>query len=217
MVLATSPGDDIYENARRYLDEDKISSALQNASDFGASYAEVRLVSVTDSSVATRDGQLERAIPGQEVGATMRILADGAWGVHSTTDIESIPSQVESTVRLAKAVAQRRSSKDKPVSLAEVPIIEDSVHWLPEKDVRATELSEKLEHLKVLYENSMDDKKIASVICGWHDEHIHTEFMSSEGMNRTWSFQRSLINATVTARDGSDVVSYRTRHGGEGG
>ena len=217
MVLATSPGDDIYENARRYLDEDKIRSALQNASDFGASYAEVRLVSVTDSSVATRDGQLERAIPGQEVGATMRILADGAWGVHSTTDIESIPSQVESTVRLAKAVAQRRSSKDKPVSLAEVPIIEDSVHWLPEKDVRATELSEKLEHLKVLYENSMDDKKIASVICGWHDEHIHTEFMSSEGMNRTWSFQRSLINATVTARDGSDVVSYRTRHGGEGG
>ena len=105
MVLATSPGDDIYENARRYLDEDKIRSALQNASDFGASYAEVRLVSVTDSSVATRDGQLERAIPGQEVGATMRILADGAWGVHSTTDIESIPSQVESTVRLAKAVA----------------------------------------------------------------------------------------------------------------
>ena len=174
MVLATSPGDDIYENARRYLDEDKIRSALQNASDFGASYAEVRFVSVPDSSVATRDGLLERAIPGQEVGATMRILADGAWGVHSTTDIESIPSQVESTVRLAKAVAQRRSSKDKPVSLAEVPIIEDSVHWLPEKDVRATELSEKLEHLKVLYENSKDDIKIASVICGWHDEHIHT-------------------------------------------
>ena len=217
MVLAKSPGDDTYDNARRFLDEDKIRSALQNASDFGASYAEVRLVSVTDSSVATRDGQLERAIPGQEVGATMRVLADGAWGVHSTTDIESIPSQVESTVRLAKAVAQRRNSKDKPVSLADVPIIEDSVHWAPEKDVRATELTEKLEHLNVLYENSKNDKKIASVICGWHDEHIHTEFMSSEGMNRVWSFQRSLVNATVTARDGSDVVSYRTRHGGEGG
>ena len=111
MVLAASPGDDIFNNARRYLEEDKIRSALQNATDFGASYAEVRLVSITDSSVATRDGQLERAIPGQEVGATMRVLADGAWGVHSTTDIQSIPSQVESTVRLAKAVAQRRSSK----------------------------------------------------------------------------------------------------------
>ena len=55
MVLAKSPGDDTYDNARRFLDEDKIRSALQNASDFGASYAEVRLVSVTDSSVATRD------------------------------------------------------------------------------------------------------------------------------------------------------------------
>ena len=124
---------------------------------------------------------------------------------------------MESTVKLARAVASRRGIKDKPVSLAEVPIIEDSIHWNPSKDVRNTELDEKLEHLKVLHENSSDDKKIASVICGWHDEHIHTEFMSSEGMNRVWSFQRSLVNATVTARDGSDVVSYRTRHGGEGG
>jgi TldD protein len=217
MVMATSSAGDVFDNSRRYLDQTKIQSALGMASELGASYAEVRLVAITDSSVATRDGQLERAIPGQEVGATMRILADGAWGVHSTTDISSIPSQVESTVRLAKAVAKRRGINDKPVSLAEVPIIEDSVHWSPKKDVRNTELDEKLHHLKVLYENSKDDKKIASVICGWHDEHIHTEFLSSEGMNRSWSFQRSLINATVTARDGSDVVSYRTRHGGEGG
>ena len=217
MVIAKAPGDVSFDNGRRYLDQEKIQSALDKATEFGAEYAEVRLVSITDSSVSTRDGQLERAIPGQEVGATMRILADGAWGVHSTTDISSIPLQVEGTVKLARAVASRRGIKDKPVSLAEVPIIEDSIHWNPKKDVRNTELSEKLEHLKVLHDNSSDDSKIASVICGWHDEHIHTEFMSSEGMNRVWSFQRSLVNATVTARDGSDVVSYRTRHGGEGG
>ena len=217
MVIAKVPGEDGFDGHRRYLDQNKIQSALDKATEFGAEYAEVRLVSITDSSVSTRDGQLERAIPGQEVGATMRILADGAWGVHSTTDISSIPHQVESTVKLARAVASRRGIKDKPVSLAEVPIIEDSIHWNPRKDVRNTELNEKLEHLKILHENSCNDQKIASVICGWHDEHIHTEFMSSEGMNRVWSFQRSLVNATVTAREGSDVVSYRTRHGGEGG
>ena len=41
--------------------------------------------------------------------------------------------------------------------------------------------------------------------------------MTTEGMNRVWSFQRSLINGMVTAREGDDVVSYRMRHGGEGG
>jgi TldD protein len=111
----------------RYLDQRKIGNALQQAVDFGASYAEVRLVAETGSSVNLRDGILENAIPGQEVGVTLRILADGAWGVHSTTDIASLPEQIESTVRLAKAVAKRRSSSDKPVKLAEIPIFQDGV------------------------------------------------------------------------------------------
>ena len=59
----------------------------------------------------------------------MRILADGAWGVHSTSDIASISDQVAPTLRLAKAVAARRSSSQHPVGLAEVPIIEDVTHW----------------------------------------------------------------------------------------
>ena len=68
-----------------------------------------------------------------------------------------------------------------------------------------------------LYKSASDHDKIVSVMCGWYDEHIHTEFLSSEGMNRVWLFQRTLINAMVTAREASEVVSYRTRHGGEGG
>ena len=74
-----------------------------------------------------------------------------------------------------------------------------------------------MEHLKVLHDSAADDDRIISVTCGWSDEHLHTELMTSEGMNRTWSYQRSLINASVTGRDGGEVVSYRTRHGGEGG
>ena len=62
-----------------------------------------------------------------------------------------------------------------------------------------------------------DHEKIVSTSTGWSDEHIHTELLTSEGMNRVWSFQRSLINGMVTARDGDEVVSYRMRHGGEGG
>jgi len=217
MVIAKSPDSDVKGVHHRYLDSDKISKCLESITEHGATYAEVRLVALTDYSVAMRDGKLEKAIPGQEIGATIRILADGAWGVHSTTDIVSLQQQMEPTLRLAQSVASRRSSKDKPIALAEVPIIEDNIHWIPKKDVRNTELSERLEHMKLLYSTACDHSSIVSVNCGWHDENIHTEFISSEGMNRTWSFQRSLINGMVTARDGSDVVSYRTRFGGEGG
>lgn len=217
MVMSKTPDSQFTSTHKRYLDIDKINSSLENATELGAQYAEVRLVALTDSSISMRDGNLEKAIPGQEIGATLRVLADGSWGVHSTTDISSIPSQIESTVKLAKAVAARRSKNDTPINLAEVPIIEDSVHWLPKRDVRNTELTEKLEYMNDLYKSASGHDKIVSVMCGWHDEHIHTEFLSSEGMNRVWSFQRTLINAMVTAREASEVVSYRTRHGGEGG
>ena len=39
--------------------------ALDSAQTHGASYAEVRVVALTESSVAMRDGVLERAIPGK--------------------------------------------------------------------------------------------------------------------------------------------------------
>ncbi|MBT5281753.1 MAG: TldD/PmbA family protein [Euryarchaeota archaeon] len=201
----------------RYLDRTKMNNALSSALSFGASYAEIRLMAETTSSVRLKDGQLEHAIPGQEIGATLRILADGAWGVHSTTDVSNIPNEIESTVRLAKAVAARRPSSSNPIQLAEIPIHQDEIHWKSKKDVRNTDLDTKLSMLDNIHQSANDDQRIISVSCGWSDEHLHTELLTSEGMDRTWSFQRSMVNGMVTARDGGDPVSYRMRHGGEGG
>ena len=201
----------------RYLDRTKMNNALSNALTFGASYAEIRLMAETTSSVRLKDGQLEHAIPGQEIGATLRILADGAWGVHSTTDISNIPNEIEATVRLAKAVAARRPSGSNPIQLAEIPIHQDEIHWKSKKDVRDTDLDTKLSMLDNIHQSANDDERIISVSCGWSDEHLHTELLTTEGMDRTWSFQRSMVNGMVTARDGGDPVSYRMGRGGEGG
>ena len=216
MVVATKP-DLSTRNTGRILDEAIARRAIDSAITLGAEYAELRLVSETTNSVSLKDGKLERAIPGQEVGLTMRILADGAWGVHSTSDFNSIETQVESTVKLAKAVASRRPNNQSPVGLAEVPIIEDEIHWKSKKDVRDTELQTRIDLMLAIENEAKDHKSIVSTSTGWSDEHIHTELITSEGMNRVWSFQRSLIHGMVTARNESGVVSYRMRHGGEGG
>ena len=125
MVVSVMPNDDSILSSGRMLDQDKTRGSLELASSLGADYAEIRLGSETTNTASLKDGKLERAIPGQEVGVTLRILANGDWGVHSTSDISSIHQQIESTVRLAKAVAARRSSSELPVQLAEVPIIQD--------------------------------------------------------------------------------------------
>ncbi|MGY8754366.1 MAG: TldD/PmbA family protein [Candidatus Poseidoniales archaeon] len=217
MVAGVAGLDDTLRDCGRLLDYNRITSALDLATSLGSQYADVRLVSETTNSASLKDGELERAIPGQQVGVTLRILADGAWGVHSTSDIKSLPDQIESTFRLAKAVAARRSPSDLPVGLAEVPIIQDEIHWKSLKDVRETDLDTRIEMMTAIDIEARDDDKIISTATGWSDEHIHTELLSTEGMDRTWSFQRSLINGMVTAREDSEVVSYRFRHGGEGG
>ena len=148
---------------------------------------------------------------------TLRVLADGAWGVHSTTDLASLESQIEPTTRLAKAVAKRRSSSDQPIGLAEVPVLQDEQHWRSTLDVRHTDLDTKMELMNDLTRGATGHDEIVSVRTGWSDEHIHTELMTTEGMDRVWSFQRSLVHGTVTARREGEVVSYRTRHGGQGG
>ncbi len=215
--MAANQGEPHISTTGRYLDQEKVRNALDLATTYGASYAEVRLVSFTQSSVAMRDGILERAIPGQELGLTLRILADGAWGVHSTTDIASLPEQIESTTRLAKAVASRRADGEKPIGLAEIPVFEDEQHWKSKLDVRHTELDTKMDLMNDFYKGASQHKHVVSVTTGWSDEHIHTELMTSEGMDRAWSFQRSLVHGMVTARDDAEVVSYRTRTGGQGG
>ena len=217
MVMVATPGTYHMPSTGRYLDQERVRKALGHAQELGAEYAEVRVMSLTESTVAMRDGVLERAIPGQELGMTLRVLADGAWGVHSTTDLASLNDQIESTTRLAKAVAARRSAKDRPVGLAEVPIIEDEQHWRSVLDVRHTELDVKMELMNDLYRGATGHDDVVSVRTGWSDEHLHTELMTTEGMDRVWSFQRSLIHGMVTARRDGEVVSYRTRHGGQGG
>lgn len=140
MVIQSQHAPD-HSRSTKYLDRTRMNNALEQAMDFGATYAEIRLMAETTSSVRLKDGQLEHAIPGQEIGATLRILADGAWGVHSTTDISNIPNEIESTVKLARAVAARRPSGSKPIQLAEIPVLQDEIHWRPKKDVRNTDRS----------------------------------------------------------------------------
>ena len=56
----------------RYLDKSNVQKALDSALEMGATYAEIRLVSLSTGTASLRDGSLHRAVPGQEIAATLR-------------------------------------------------------------------------------------------------------------------------------------------------
>ena len=201
----------------RLMDQEMATKAVEKAIEYGASYADIRLVSNQNTSISMRDGKVRNAIPGHDVGVTLRCLVDGSWGVYSTSDVKSITSQVESTVRLGRQVACRRASDQHEVRLAEVPISTMDVHWRPQQDIRYVDIEEKVGVLAEFDSLIRTDDRIISVNTGFSDEHVHSELISSEGMDRAWSFQRTCTNAIVTGREDGDVASYRTRVGGVGG
>ena len=59
MVLTKTPDSMVSGKSNRYLDVDKINKSLDLVTNNGATYAEVRLVALTDYSVTMRDGKLE--------------------------------------------------------------------------------------------------------------------------------------------------------------
>ena len=67
MVMSASPTDEHRPSTGRYLNQSKTQAALDHAQELGASYAEARLMAITDSSVALRDAKLERAIPDKKL------------------------------------------------------------------------------------------------------------------------------------------------------
>ena len=216
-MAAASSNQQSNDGTGRHLDQDIAHRMVDDAIQAGATYSEVRLVSNQNTSISMRDGQVRNAISGLDVGATLRCLVNGSWGVHSTTDLQALASQVEATVNLASSVAQRRSKEDSAVELAEIPISTTDVHWRAKKDIRDISMQQKVDVLEEFDSFIRTDERIVSVNTGFTDEHIEMELTTSEGMDRAWSFQRTCTNAIVTGRDYGEVASYRTRVGGVGG
>ena len=67
MVMSASPTDEHRPSTGRYLNQSKTQAALDHAQELGASYAEVRLMAITDSSVALRTPNLNEQSPDKKL------------------------------------------------------------------------------------------------------------------------------------------------------
>jgi TldD protein len=86
---------------------DFTARSLDTAASLGASYADVRVVSRRDESIAIKSGRVEGVASGESEGFGIRVLVDGAWGFASShrvdlTEADRIAGQA---VRIARASA----------------------------------------------------------------------------------------------------------------
>ena len=96
-------------------------AALSAATAGGASYADLRVHSITTEIVQMRDGEVESSVLDRDIGLAVRVIVDGTWGFAShaglTPDIaaESARHAVGVAVTLAALNADRVELADEPV------------------------------------------------------------------------------------------------------
>ncbi len=97
--------------------------ALDTASQRGATYADLRIVSDRQRALATKNGKIGHASDSDSLGIGIRVLVTQAWGFASTDDL-SRPS-VEATAARAVEIARASSRvQHYPVRLAsEKPVV----------------------------------------------------------------------------------------------
>jgi len=92
--------------------KDLASWALDTASQRGASYADVRLVTERSRALGTKNGKMGNASDSQSEGFSVRVIVDGAWGFASSADLNrsSVEATAAQAVDIAKASAKVKQS-----------------------------------------------------------------------------------------------------------
>ncbi|MGI8761196.1 MAG: TldD/PmbA family protein [Jatrophihabitantaceae bacterium] len=129
-------------------------AALGRARELGAEHADFRLERIRVATLSLRDAHLDASTDSEDVGLSVRVVHDGAWGFAS-----GIARTADAAAQLAEqAVATARVSRvlsSEPVVLAPEPVYADAT-WVSAYDLnpfdvgeaervaRLTELSERL-------------------------------------------------------------------------
>ena len=108
-------------------------SALTRAQDFHVSHADFRFERIRSQDVRVRDGRLQGASDSENVGFSVRVILNGAWGFASGMLLSSQEAVriAETAVRTAQVAAVMTS---RPVELAAEPAYDD-VHWVSDYQV----------------------------------------------------------------------------------
>jgi len=108
-------------------------ASLQRARDFGVQHADFRLERLRSQDVRLRDGVLEGAHDGEDVGFAVRVIADGTWGFASCVELstEAAVRTTEEAIRVAQVSAAISSER---IEMAPEPVYAD-VSWVSAYDI----------------------------------------------------------------------------------
>ena len=123
--------------------KDFTDTALETCRREGATYADVRIVTVRGEDITVKDGNIDVLSLTRVRGFGIRAIADGGWGFAGSHEISK--KEIQDTAKLAVRIANASgSTRSKPVTLADNEPVEDEYHTRIKKDPFSVPVEEKL-------------------------------------------------------------------------
>jgi len=196
--------------------EDLAEFVVDYASKLRATYVDVRVEEHYDETIEVMNGVPEKHIVIRKKGAGIRVLAEGAWGFQSTTNLtrESLKRATEIAFKVAKASAKHVKE---PVELAPIKIVKDHVKVKIKKDIEDIDAEKKLDQC-IEWDKSMkisDEVKRTST--SFSCVKVNKLFASSEGALIKFENQVLWVFFSSFAKRGDLIQSYERAEGGSGG
>src|SRR5712691_415272 len=196
--------------------KDLASSALDTATQRGATYADVRVIDDRSRGLATKNGKIANASDSQSQGFSVRVLMNGAWGFASSADLGR--SSVEATAAHAVEIA-RASAKVKQSDVKLVPEQAVTAEWTTPYEIDPFTIPVE-ENLHLLQKIDAELRAVQGVTLAETNMNFRREeqwFFSSEGSNIHQTKYSTGAGYVAYAFAGSEIQkrSYPSSFGGQ--
>ena len=196
--------------------EDLAEFVVNFASKLGATYADIRIEEHYDEDIEIMNGIPEKHVIIKKKGAGIRVLANGAWGFQSTTDLtrEGLKKATEIAFKVAKASAKHLK---KPVKLAPVKVVKDYVKVKVKKDIEDMSVEEKI-GCCIEWDKTMKvSEEVKRTSTNFSCVKVNKLFVSSEGASIRFENHVLWVFINSFAKRNDLIQSYSWIEGGSGG
>lgn len=185
-----------------------VSRALEGKAD----YYDVRVLDVSSTVIETRKGEVTKAISGRESGACVRVLANGAWGFATSSDLseQALGNAAERAAKIARGVGE--GVKDK-ARLAPVKAVQDEAVIPMKRSFSDVSVETKLGYLTSAYEAVKKYDFVANAMVSYKDTYTTQEFYSSEGASIKTKTPRLIWTIELVGKKEGQIQSVRRRIG----
>ena len=178
-------------------------TALQAATDAGATWADVRIAQYRNQSISTREARVTSVSDRESTGVGVRVIAEGTWGFAASADVT--PEEVVRVARLAvtRALANARLQRE-PVQLTPARSHRGTWRTPIRRDPFEVPLAEKIEHLLSLNAAALELSGVSFCASRMHFVREHKLYANTDGTRVEQELHRCNPNFTVTSvLDGS--------------